>query len=65
MPKTKIQNKYLFAIGKMDGTWREELVFSDSVVGAQCKVYEMYPRDEHPDISFRVFLSSIENSDIE
>lgn len=56
-------NLYSFAIGKKDGTWKEEFVESDSVVGAQSKIYNMYPNEENPDITFRVFLSAVQMED--
>lgn len=58
-PETRM-NRYAFAIGNRDGTWREELVDSDTIIGAQSKIYNMYPNETHPEISFRVFLKSVE-----
>jgi len=57
LPKT---NLYSFAIGRKDGTWKEEFVESDCVMGAQSKVYSMFPPEENPDIIFRLFLCSVE-----
>jgi len=56
-------NLYSFAIGRKDGTWKEEFVESDSVVGAQSKVYEMYSPEQNPDVLFRLFLCSVEMED--
>ena len=51
--------RFVFAIGKVDGTWAEEIVESPTIMEAQSKIYNMYPREEYPEISFRVFLHSL------
>jgi hypothetical protein len=52
-------NLFVFAIGRNDGTWREEIVESPTIMEAQSKIYNMYPRDKYPDIAFRLFLHSV------
>lgn len=50
---------FVFAIGMEDGTWRKEIVESLTIVEAQCKIYNTYPKEDYPDITFRVFLHSL------
>ena len=52
-------NLFVFAIGRNDGTWREEIVESPTIMEAQSKIYNMYPKDKYPDIAFRLFLHSV------
>lgn len=57
--KEKTMNSFVFAIGRSDGTWTKEIVESPTIMEAQSKIYNMYPREEYPEISFRVFLHSL------